>query len=89
MLSIQLHFSVLLLSLIRQEGFVAKCQDIGLGNPPTLREGKEVCPPHFFYFCTSTLANFEIPLQDSSIHTVLSQLYSVAQETLKLDIPRK
>ena len=27
---------------------MAKCQDIGLGNPPTLREGKEVRPPHFF-----------------------------------------
>ena len=86
MLSIQLHFSVLLLSLIRQEGFVAKCQDIGLGNPPIREGGKWGAPTPLFYFYTSTLANFEIPLQGSSIHTdiqyVLSQLYSVAQETL-------
>ena len=42
------HFSVLLLSLIRQERFVAKCQDIWMGNPPSGREGKEGCPPHFY-----------------------------------------
>ena len=50
------HFSVLLLTLIRQEeGFVAKCQDIGMGNPPSVREGKGGLPTPLLYFFTSTL----------------------------------
>ena len=56
------------------------------GESPHIEGGKGGAPTPLFYFCTSTLANFEIPIQGSSIHTdiqyVLSQLYSVAQETL-------
>ena len=50
------HLSVVLLSLIRQGGVVAKCQDIGMGNPPSGRgERRWAAHPTFIHLHFSTL----------------------------------